>query len=130
MWDSLIHWAADVENLKFAFMWLIAIPLSGFVLSFIWHTLRNNYRARVKARLPETNCDCGGCAVLKKDQTPETTPEAHTIPETALKSLAERERIAQAYDLGAKRRAWARDQDIEAEINEMIGVVREGDHRG
>lgn len=76
------------------------------------------------------NCECGGCAVLKRDQPREFAPEDPTIPPTALKALMERERIAQLYDMGAKRKAWARDQDLEAEIYEMIGKVREGDRRG
>lgn len=69
------------------------------------------------------NCECGGCAVLKKSQ--EFTPEAPTIPKTALKSMAARERIAQTYDMGRKRKAWARDMDLEREIHDLIGDTRE-----
>ncbi len=90
---------------------LLLIGIAGLCLMtipFAWHTLRANQEAR---------------------KAPEVTPESPSIPPAAIKAMAARERISQAIDLGRKRRAWARDQDLEAEIHGMIGAVREGDRR-
>lgn len=59
-WDFLLRWAAMVGGAVAIYLGMVAI----------WYILRNNYRARAKARLPETNCECGGCAVLKKEIRP------------------------------------------------------------
>ena len=65
-------------------------------------------------------------AFAPKPQDPaECVPESPALPKPIRKAMATRDRLSRDLGLREKRKAWARDQDLEAEIHDLIGDVRE-----